>query len=187
MHSLRSSRRRQTGAVIITVAFALLFLLGFMAIALDFGHLFVVKTELQTATDSCALAAAKNLIGPPMSYPRYQRGKDRVIQQGEFSRRGRGNRRRRHNFQRLANRYLRSRSRRFASLKYAKCVRTKAACRRGCCKRWALSAAMLLKSAPRRICRRSGTLASAQTSCMLPIGIFDQPGGFTLAMGTGCG
>lgn len=54
---------RQKGAVILTVAFALLFLLGFMAIALDFGHLFVVKTELQTAVDSCALAAAQELDG----------------------------------------------------------------------------------------------------------------------------
>jgi hypothetical protein len=49
--------------VIITVALTLLFLLGFMAIALDFGHLFIVKTELQTATDSCALAAAQELDG----------------------------------------------------------------------------------------------------------------------------
>ena len=59
MHSMG----RQKGVVIVTVAFALLFLLGFMAIALDFGHLFVVKTELQTATDSCALAAAQELDG----------------------------------------------------------------------------------------------------------------------------
>ena len=44
MHSMG----RQKGAVIVTVAFALLFLLGFMAIALDFGHMFVVKDELQT-------------------------------------------------------------------------------------------------------------------------------------------
>ncbi|MGN6387967.1 MAG: pilus assembly protein TadG-related protein, partial [Burkholderiaceae bacterium] len=36
-------------------------LLGFMGIALDLGHLFVVKTELQTAMDSCALAAAQEL------------------------------------------------------------------------------------------------------------------------------
>jgi len=57
------SVERQKGAVILTVAFALLFLLGFMAIALDFGHLFVVKTELQTAVDSCALAAAQELDG----------------------------------------------------------------------------------------------------------------------------
>jgi uncharacterized membrane protein len=34
-----------------------------MGIALDFGHLFVVKTELQTAADSCALAAAQELDG----------------------------------------------------------------------------------------------------------------------------
>ncbi|WP_253273577.1 pilus assembly protein TadG-related protein [Collimonas arenae] len=34
-----------------------------MGIALDLGHLFVVKTELQTAMDSCALAAAQELDG----------------------------------------------------------------------------------------------------------------------------
>lgn len=57
------SRHRQKGAVIITVALALLFLLGFMGIAIDFGRLFITKTELQTATDSCALAAAQELDG----------------------------------------------------------------------------------------------------------------------------
>lgn len=55
------SRHRQSGAVIVTVAFTLLFLMGFMGFALDFGHLFIVKTELQTAMDSCALAAAQEL------------------------------------------------------------------------------------------------------------------------------
>jgi hypothetical protein len=49
--------------VILTVCLLLLFLLGFMGIALDFGHLFVVKTELQTSMDSCALAAAQELDG----------------------------------------------------------------------------------------------------------------------------
>jgi Flp pilus assembly protein TadG len=57
------SRHRQGGAVIVTAALTLLFLLGFMGIALDFGRLFVVKTELQTAMDSCALAAAQELDG----------------------------------------------------------------------------------------------------------------------------
>lgn len=52
---------RQQGAIIITVALSLLFLLGFMGIALDFGRLFVTKTELQTAVDSCSLAAAQEL------------------------------------------------------------------------------------------------------------------------------
>ena len=54
-------RRRQHGAIIVTAALFLLFLLGFMGIALDFGRMFIVKTELQTAVDSCALAAAQEL------------------------------------------------------------------------------------------------------------------------------
>ena len=54
---------RQKGSVILTVAFALLFLLGFMAIALDFGHLMVVRDEMQTSVDACALAAAQELDG----------------------------------------------------------------------------------------------------------------------------
>src|SRR5215208_2271790 len=58
-----AGRRHQQGAVIITVALFTLFLLGFMGLALDFGRLFVVKTELQTAMDSCALAAAQELDG----------------------------------------------------------------------------------------------------------------------------
>ena len=56
-------RNRQKGAVIITTMLTLLALLGFMGIAMDFGHMFVVKTELQTAADSCALAAAQELDG----------------------------------------------------------------------------------------------------------------------------
>ena len=59
----RRSPRRQRGAMIITAALFLLFLLGFMGIALDFGRLFVARTELQTAVDSCALAAAAELNG----------------------------------------------------------------------------------------------------------------------------
>src|SRR5688572_6485561 len=57
------TRHRQRGAVIITAALFLLFLLGFMGFALDFGRLFIVKTELQTAMDSCALSAAQELDG----------------------------------------------------------------------------------------------------------------------------
>lgn len=55
--------RHQHGAFLITFALFMLFLLGFMGIALDFGRLFVVKSELQTAMDSCALAAARELNG----------------------------------------------------------------------------------------------------------------------------
>lgn len=63
---------RQHGAFLITFALFMLFLLGFMGIALDFGRLFVVKTELQTAVDSCALAAARELNGQPDAITRAQ-------------------------------------------------------------------------------------------------------------------
>lgn len=61
--SLRPAHQR--GAFLVIVALTMLFLLGFMGLALDFGRLFVVKTELQTAIDSCALAAAQELDGKP--------------------------------------------------------------------------------------------------------------------------
>jgi hypothetical protein len=57
----RTTRFQQKGAVIVTVSMLLLFLLGFIGMGLDFGKLFVVKSELQTAMDSCALAAAQEL------------------------------------------------------------------------------------------------------------------------------
>lgn len=62
LHRLGRSTR-QGGAVILLFCFVLFFLLGFMAIGFDFGRLFIVKTELQTAMDSCALAAAQELDG----------------------------------------------------------------------------------------------------------------------------
>src|SRR3982750_1067209 len=63
MQIKRGRKAGQRGAVILTAALTMLFLLGFMGVALDFGHLFVVKTEMQTAMDSCALAAAQELDG----------------------------------------------------------------------------------------------------------------------------
>lgn len=64
--------RRQHGAVIVTAALFMLFLLGFMGFALDYGRLFIVRTELQTAVDSCALAAAQELDGQADSIARAQ-------------------------------------------------------------------------------------------------------------------
>lgn len=65
MQSRRPHTHRQGGAFIVTVCLMLLFLLGFIGIALDLGRLFIVKTELQTATDACALAAAQELDRQP--------------------------------------------------------------------------------------------------------------------------
>lgn len=55
----------QRGAFLATAALTLLFLVGFMGLAIDFGRLFVVKSELQNALDSCALAAVRELNGEP--------------------------------------------------------------------------------------------------------------------------
>lgn len=55
------ARHRQRGAALITVALTMFLLLGFIGAALDFARLFVVKTELQTALDACALSAAQEL------------------------------------------------------------------------------------------------------------------------------
>ena len=74
---------RQRGAVIVTTAMVLLFLLGFVGIALDFGHLFVVKTELQTAMDTCALAAAQELDGTASAITR---GKNAGVTAGNQNR-----------------------------------------------------------------------------------------------------
>lgn len=72
MRGSAAALRRQHGAFLITFALLMLFLLGFMGIALDIGRLFVVKTELQTAMDSCALAAARELNGQTDAIDRAQ-------------------------------------------------------------------------------------------------------------------
>ncbi len=65
-----TTRHNQQGAVIVTVALLVLMLLGFVGFALDFGRLFIVKSELQTAMDSCALAAAQELDLQPSAIDR---------------------------------------------------------------------------------------------------------------------
>ena len=61
MSTLTSLRSRQAGATLIMLAFAIVVLLGFGALVIDAGRLFVMKTELQSANDACALAAASEL------------------------------------------------------------------------------------------------------------------------------
>ncbi|MDD5036959.1 MAG: pilus assembly protein TadG-related protein [Methylococcaceae bacterium] len=53
---------RQGGAIIPLVAVSLLALLGFAALAIDVGYLFVVRNELQNAADTAALAGASYLF-----------------------------------------------------------------------------------------------------------------------------
>ena len=60
---------RQRGAVAIIVALSLAVLIGFAGLALDLGHLYVDKTELQNAADACALAASRELTCDPSAGP----------------------------------------------------------------------------------------------------------------------
>ena len=63
-------RHRQGGAVLILVAIAAAVLIGFLGLVIDLGRLFVTKTEMQSAMDACALAAAAELrpgVTPPDS------------------------------------------------------------------------------------------------------------------------
>lgn len=57
----RATARRQRGAIAVLTGFTIAVLIAFMGIAVDLGRLFVVKAELQTAMDACALAAASGL------------------------------------------------------------------------------------------------------------------------------
>lgn len=56
---------RERGAVAIVVGLLIVILVGFVGLALDGGHLYLTKTELQNGADACALAASYDLSGAP--------------------------------------------------------------------------------------------------------------------------
>ncbi len=67
-HKTRTPAARQKGAVLVLVGISLAVLVGFLGIVVDLGRLFVTKTEVQSAMDACALAAAAELkpgVVPP--------------------------------------------------------------------------------------------------------------------------
>lgn len=53
--------QRQRGAVAIMLGLSIFVLFGFMALVIDLGRTYVVRTELQNAADAAALAGAKDL------------------------------------------------------------------------------------------------------------------------------
>jgi hypothetical protein len=56
--------KNQKGVSAVIIAICLFVLIGFVALAFDLGHLFMVKNELQNAADAGALAGAANLYDP---------------------------------------------------------------------------------------------------------------------------
>lgn len=69
MHRPRHDRRQlpreksQRGVLAYTLLLMLSLLMGFAALAVDSGRLYVLQNELQNAADACALAAAQQLTG----------------------------------------------------------------------------------------------------------------------------
>lgn len=58
---MRQAPERQRGAIIVLTLLFLVMLLGFAALALDLGRLYVLRTEMQNAADASAMAAAAEL------------------------------------------------------------------------------------------------------------------------------
>ena len=54
--------RRTEGSVAIITAIGLVAFLGMVSLAIDMGHLYTVRNELQNVADAAALAAANALI-----------------------------------------------------------------------------------------------------------------------------
>jgi formylmethanofuran dehydrogenase subunit C len=54
-------KRGQTGFILVYVTVFCLILIGFLSLAVDMGHLYLVKTKLQNAVDAAALAGAARL------------------------------------------------------------------------------------------------------------------------------
>ena len=177
-----ASRQRQRGAVIVTAALTLLFLLGFMGIALDFGRLFIVKTELQTAMDSCALAAAGELDGQSTALTRATSAgltagnlNNVNLQSSNWNDQGK-----------IVSADITFKDSDYgvttvpANAKYAQCQHTQ-----GGTKMWLLQALGAFSGdtatypAARSVAALAvATRASAQTACMLPIGICVKAGGY---------
>lgn len=58
-----SLKNQQGGAVAVMVAAGLVMIIGFLALVMDLGHLYLARTGQQNAADAAALAGAKELDG----------------------------------------------------------------------------------------------------------------------------
>lgn len=69
---MKQPAARQSGTVMILFAVSLVALLGFVALAVDLGTLYVRKSELQNAADAAALSGARELDGTRAGVQRAQ-------------------------------------------------------------------------------------------------------------------
>src|SRR6266481_9521779 len=56
-------RKSQRGMVLMTMAICTIALIGAMGLAVDLGHIFIVKNETQAYVDAAAMAAALQMDG----------------------------------------------------------------------------------------------------------------------------
>src|SRR3954464_340982 len=66
------ARRERRGAVVVFAAVLIVVLLAMIAFALDMGYIVLVRTQLQTAADSAALAGASVVAVPSNVFPTAQ-------------------------------------------------------------------------------------------------------------------
>ena len=59
-----SRRKSQRGMVLMTMAITAIAIIGAMGLAVDLGHIFIVKNETQAYVDAAAIAAALQMDGP---------------------------------------------------------------------------------------------------------------------------
>jgi hypothetical protein len=58
----RRTRKRRTGSVLVLSAVMMVLMIGIIALAVDLGYWYLIRTELQMSADSAALAATWDLI-----------------------------------------------------------------------------------------------------------------------------
>lgn len=181
----------------IMVGLAIAVLIGFLGIVIDLGRLFVTKTEMQSAMDACALAAAAELrpgVNPP-DLDAINRAVSAGITAGNGTNPANGNR---VGFQaasagitaadiRFSDRlsdnstsfpfgYVSSGTANPATARYAMCART-----RGGINTWfmqVLEGFLGQPTNPKTVgAWATATLGPSQSNCAIPLGVCRQPGG----------
>ena len=65
---IRGRARRQDGQALVIVALAMVVLLGFAALVVDIGRVWIAQRNLQAAVDAAALVAGQNLPNATTAY-----------------------------------------------------------------------------------------------------------------------
>ncbi len=61
--SLAATERRESGQVLVLVALASSVLIGFLALSVDVGNLYLARRQAQSAADAAAIVGAQNKQG----------------------------------------------------------------------------------------------------------------------------